>query len=231
MGAFFGRMAMNSKAAALAGVAIGLVIGILGERMMSGRCEELAVQSLDHLGALAENMIARERASIVELYPSGARGGGGAESATPLPPEVRERIDELEALLTQRIEITRQRIGESTLAIEKLVQKGDGGSVGESIDLVALTPVDLSGGRLGDRRRAPNSDGAIALPEDLSLERGERIRLYTRRSFGEDSEAGIRVVELHGPRRIWEGDPGERDRIWIADRRGQVLLDLDYLVP
>jgi hypothetical protein len=222
---------MDSKASALGGEAIGLVIGILGGRVMSGQGEELAVSSLDQLTVLAEAAIARDRAGINELYAPGAPGPEVAAGPTPLPPAVRERMEALVALYTPTFEITRQRIGQTILAVERLVQKGHGGALGERIDLIALAPVDLSGGKLGDRRRAPNSAGEIALPEDLSLERGERIRLFTLRSFGEDPEAGIRVVELHGPRGIWEGEPGEDDRIWIADRRGQVLLDFDFLVP
>jgi hypothetical protein len=224
-------MAMDNRASALGGVAIGLVIGILGGRVLGGQGEELAVSSLDQLTALAEAAIARDRAGINELYAPGAPGPDVAAGPTPLPPAVRERMEALVALYTPTFQITRQRIGQTILAVERLIQKGDGGVLGESIDLIALRSVDLSGGSLGDRRRNPASAGALALPMDLVLEKGERLRLFTGRSFGDPPEPGTRIAELHGARGIWEGEPGEGDRIWIADSRGQVLLDLDYLVP
>jgi hypothetical protein len=145
-------------------------------------------------------------------------------------PGIRPEVQQAQAAASASFEVVQRRAYGDKLRPLRLVTKGFGEGDNEFIDLRALAPVDLRGGSLGDSKRPPGSPESVALGSDsnLDLGRDDVIRIFIGKEF--IREPGMKSVALGHHKGIWKGDRGESDRIWVADKDGNVLLDFDYSI-
>jgi hypothetical protein len=201
---------------------VGLLVGVVGTETIRRSTEELLNQALRYAAGSLEEAVNQKRHIGVELAMGEPPNRPDVEK---LPADVQRIIRFAEELAPKPTELLTGSVSNDDVKLLRFVQKaGDDGSH-EFIELQMRRPIDLSNGQVGDAKRQPGSPNALRLPAELSLNSGDRLRIFTTENYN-----AFRVVELHNPKGIWKGDSGEQDRVWVSTSEGRLVLDFGYKV-